>query len=643
MSILRKRSKRLVALACAGAVALVSGVAGAQNAIADGNGAGFDTHLFRPAMDSKGFFTTNGSDIIGKGDISFGLVIDYGNTLLRVNDVGQKSPQLVNHSFQGTGQFNYGIANLLILGVDLPVNLMAGDEQINNATPPTGAVAGWNTAKVDSQTIGYLGLHSKFRITRVEHGIGLAVGLQVGVPVTDAPKNAGADPTAWIWPHAIVEKRLGATGKFKIGLDVGFRAHGASTTTLPLKDGKFIDGNRATFGFGLSYRLLEGMDVVGETYGTYLLSNADSSVKLSNEAVGGIKLFVERNSYLMLGAGPRYTKGFEAADFRAFLGFVFEPSIGDRDGDGIKDDLDKCPDDPEDRDGFQDEDGCPDPDNDNDGILDVDDRCVNEPEDMDGDQDTDGCPEGSDGDRDGDGIPDSKDKCPDLPEDRDGFEDTDGCPDPDNDKDGILDKVDACPNDPEDKDGFEDTDGCPDPDNDKDGILDKVDKCPNQPETFNGFEDEDGCPDKGSVIIQDNNIVILHKIKFKTASAEILPESHEILDAVATTIVHHPEFALMEVAGHADERATDEYNLKLTQDRVNSVVAALIQRGVDKGRLRSKGYGEFCPEDPAKNEKAYETNRRVEFKIVKTKEGPTGVELGCPAAAAKGVRPDPVP
>ncbi len=643
MRTLKKRNSRLVALACAGVVGLVSGVAGAQNAIADGNGAGFDTHLFRPAMDSKGFFTTNGSDIIGKGDISFGLVIDYGNTLLRVNDLGQKSPQLVNHSFQGTGTFNYGIANLLILGVDLPVNLMAGDEQVNNATPPVATVPGWNTAKVDSQTIGYLGLHSKFRITRVEHGIGLAVGLQVGVPITDAPKNGGADPTAWIWPHAIVEKRLGATGKFKIGLDVGFRAHGASTTQLLLRDGKFVDGNLATFGVGASYRLLEGMDVVAETYGTYLLADADSKVKLSNEAVGGIKLFVECNSYLMMGAGPRYTQGFETANFRAFLGFVFEPSIGDRDGDGIKDDLDKCPDDPEDRDGFQDEDGCPDPDNDNDGILDVDDRCVNEPEDRDGDQDTDGCPEGSDGDRDGDGIPDSRDKCPDVPEDRDGFQDEDGCPDPDNDNDGILDKVDSCPNDPEDKDGFEDQDGCPDPDNDKDGILDKVDKCPNQPETFNGFEDEDGCPDKGSVIIQDNNIVILHKIKFKTASAEILPESHEILDAVATTIIHHPEFALMEVAGHADERATDEYNLKLTQDRVNSVVAALIQRGVDKSRLRSKGYGEFCPEDTAKNEKAYETNRRVEFKIVKTKEGPTGVELGCQAAIAHGVRPDPVP
>jgi outer membrane protein OmpA-like peptidoglycan-associated protein len=390
--------------------------------------------------------------------------------------------------------------------------------------------------------------------------------------------------------------------------------------------------------------VLEPLDLVAETYGTYLLAgDAGSNLKASNEAVGGIKLFVERNSYLMLGGGARYTTGFEAADERVFLGFIFEPSIGDRDGDGIKDDVDQCPDEPEDFDGFKDEDGCPDPDNDNDGIPDVDDRCPNVPEDRDGDHDEDGCPEGGDGDRDGDGILDSKDKCPDEPEDKDGFEDEDGCPDPDNDKDGIPDKMDQCPNDPEDKDGFQDEDGCPDPDNDHDGIPDVRDKCPNEPETFNGFEDEDGCPDKGSVIIQDNNIIILDKIQFAYNSAEILPASNRILDAVATTLNHHAEFTLLEVAGHADERGNDQYNLHLTQDRVNSVMRALIARNVEKHRLRSKGYGEFCPLDPGHNEAAWEQNRRVEFKIVKTKDGPTGVELGCDGAKQKGVTPDPVP
>ncbi|MDB4941306.1 MAG: putative internalin [Labilithrix sp.] len=622
------------------------------SAIPGGNGDGFDTHLFRPAMDSKGFFATNGSDILGHNDISLALVIDYGRNILRVSDRGQDARQLISHSFQGTFSFNYGLGNLLVLGLDLPVNLMSGEAQVNHATPAQATQVGltasgangnqWFSDQFDSQTIGFLALHAKLRLLRIERGFGLAFSTQVGVPLSDAPRDAGADPTVWVWPQLIGEKRFGSLGQFKVGANVGFRAHGPSDTVIDLRHGQFRDGNRITYGAGLAYRVLEPVDIVADTYATYLTSG-DTGIKASNEVLGGLKIFVERNSYLMLGAGPRYTSGFEAADFRAVVGFIFEPSIGDRDGDGLKDDVDKCPDNPEDFDGFQDADGCPEPDNDNDGILDKDDRCPNEPEDRDGDQDQDGCPEGSDGDRDGDGIPDSKDKCPDDPEDKDGFQDKDGCPDPDNDNDGIPDKKDLCPNDPEDKDGFEDKDGCPDPDNDKDQIPDVVDKCPNEPETYNGYQDEDGCPDKGSVIIDGNALVILKKIKFKTASAEILPESNEILDAVAATVIHHPEFTLLEIAGHADERATDEYNLKLTQDRVNSVMNALVQRKVPKDHLRSKGYGEFCPEDPGHDENAWEKNRRVEFKIVKQQSGPTGVELGCENATKHGVKPDAIP
>ncbi|MCB9632366.1 MAG: OmpA family protein [Sandaracinus sp.] len=98
----------------------------------------------------------------------------------------------------------------------------------------------------------------------------------------------------------------------------------------------------------------------------------------------------------------------------------------DRDGDGIADSDDACPDEPEDFDEFEDTDGCPDLDDDRDGILDVSDACRLEPEDV------------------------------------DGFADEDGCPDPDNDEDGILDRDDACPNEPEVVNGVDDQDGCPD-------------------------------------------------------------------------------------------------------------------------------------------------------------------------------------
>jgi OmpA-OmpF porin, OOP family len=102
---------------------------------------------------------------------------------------------------------------------------------------------------------------------------------------------------------------------------------------------------------------------------------------------------------------------------------VIEPTgPGDTDGDGIPDDVDKCPNEPEDKDGFQDDDGCPDLDNDGDGIADASDKCPNEA----GIPELEGCP---DRDSDGDGIADRLDKCPDEPETKNGYQDDDGCPD----------------------------------------------------------------------------------------------------------------------------------------------------------------------------------------------------------------------
>ncbi len=422
-----------VAVAGAAAIVALSGAASAQSKERippDGtNGDGMDTHLFRPAVDSKGFMSVNGSDILGANDISFGLVLDYGRNLMRTNSdrercgvgtepacpnggtaEGAGVDSLVNDSFQGTFGFNYGIANIAAVGISVPVVLMAGNEA--NDLGENGAL--YSTEKLDAQKISTVALHGKFRLTRVDRGPGLAVIVQGGVPVADAQRDLGADPGGWYWPQLAFENRFGSTGRFKIALNAGYRGHTGKNPKFEqdaagrdqLAEGKFEYSNLATFGGGIAWRALDSLDLMAETYGSYQLAGgSDSKQKLCQEFLGGIKLFVERNSYLMMGGGSRaFSTGFEAADVRLVLGFVFEPSIGDRDGDGYKDDEDQCPDDPEDFDGFKDEDGCPEPDNDNDGILDVDDRCPNMPEDLDGDEDEDGCPEGDDGDRDGDGI-----------------------------------------------------------------------------------------------------------------------------------------------------------------------------------------------------------------------------------------------
>jgi len=196
----------------------------------------------------------------------------------------------------------------------------------------------------------------------------------------------------------------------------------------------------------------------------------------------------------LVGYGVSPVRGLGAPAYRLFAGFGYRSELLDRDDDGIDDRADQCPDAPEDLDGFEDSDGCPDLDDDHDGIPDRADRCPREAEDRDGFEDVDGCP---DPDNDGDGVPDVRDHCPNQPETDNGVGDADGCPDvSDRDGDGVQDQVDRCPDEAEDRDGFEDTDGCPDIDNDKDGIIDSRDACPNQPETLNDTDDEDGCPDQ---------------------------------------------------------------------------------------------------------------------------------------------------
>ncbi len=89
-----QRAGLLPAATLSAALALASGVAQAQFASATRapatNGDGMDTHLFRPAIDSKGFFSVNGSDILGAGNVSFGLVLDYGHNLMRTGRVTRR-------------------------------------------------------------------------------------------------------------------------------------------------------------------------------------------------------------------------------------------------------------------------------------------------------------------------------------------------------------------------------------------------------------------------------------------------------------------------------------------------------------------------------------------------------------------------
>ena len=290
----------------------------------------------------------------------------------------------------------------------------------------------------------------------------------------------------------------------------------------------------------------------------------------------------------MLGFGAGYTDGFQAAQERAVLGIVFEPSIGDRDHDGIKDDEDDCPDEPEDYDGFQDTKadsppgryGCPDPDNDGDGIPDVRDKCPDQPENFDGKEDSDGCPEGHNGDRDGDGVLDSHDKCPDDPEDRDGFEDSDGCPDPDNDKDGVPDKIDKCPGRSGRQRRLRRRRWLPRSGQRQGRDPRRAGQVPERGRELQRHGGRRRLPRQRQRHHRATTSSSLQKILFKTGSAKALAGlCIPIVTEVAETLKHHPEFSRWSrCRATPTPRADEGYNLRLAIPRANAVVAALVKR-----------------------------------------------------------------
>ncbi len=245
-------------------------------------------------------------------------------------------------------------------------------------------------------------------------------------------------------------------------------------------------------------------------------------------------------------------------------------------------------------------------DSDHDGINDDRDKCPNEPEDFDGYNDLDGCP---DLDNDQDGVPDLQDSCPNKPEDLDGFQDEDGCPDPDNDHDGIVDARDQCPNDPEDMDGFQDDDGCPEFDNDGDGIVDASDTCPDTPD---GIEvDENGCPLETEI----TETLVLKGVSFKTGSAQLTPGSIGILAEVAASLRSWPD-KKVEIRGHTDSTGSAEGNRELSQRRAMSVRDSLIQMGISPSRITAVGYGEDFPIADNGTAAGRNQNRRVEVHVI---------------------------
>ncbi|UCF46782.1 MAG: OmpA family protein [Myxococcales bacterium] len=568
-------------------LAMVMSVLGAASSAEAQGSTHIDLNQYRPAELATDGFATSTAD--GQGHKRFGFMVymDYNDDALVFQQAGTSTTASVVHR-QLTGHlaWNLGFWDHLVIFMDIPYHFIIDAGQgVQNGLPggPTG-MFGYLLPNGGHLGDIYFGARGNILGTRADV---FQLGLQATMTINTASltdslqKYAGqADKSPYLGGWFELLMTFNAGDVVRIPIQAGYKLGTQAQAVTP---GLFV-GNEFTFGGGLLFMIADDQFMISaESFGR---TAANSTVGFWRrettpvEVLGGFKYLHPKGFVIGVSGSAGVASGYGAPDWRGvgMIGFTMpEPEpIGDADGDGILDDVDECPNEAEDFDGFQDEDGCPDLDNDGDGVLDVNDGCPNDPEDI------------------------------------DGFEDEDGCPDPDNDGDGILDVDDQCPNEP----GPPENNGCPDPDRDGDGVPDRIDNCPDEP----GTVENQGCQEAQLVVIGAAQLEILEKVYFKTGSHKLQKRSFALLDNVAKVMNAHPEIELIRVEGHSDATGSLKFNMRLSKRRADTVVRYLVGRGkVSKERLISEGFGPTRPLVPdAKTKEELAQNRRVEFHIVDT-------------------------
>ncbi len=548
-----------------------------------------DTRTWRPSTDPNASLIVEPALTPGPGVFSVGAYAHYTHHPISLRRAGTDDVAYrpIEHSLGVDAIANLGIGQRFALGFGLPVLLF---QDGSRRLPPSVS----SVDRVPTAGFGDLGLTMKGSMLRNDGGgLGLAALGYVSLPTGSRESFTGEGTTTatvrLLAEYTLLVASAQASLGYKLRTDretwpapeVGGYRFGDElpwTVGLTMRPGLLgIDpGNRQRLELALHGWLPAGP--VGPFGSGSPGSAALSPVLLA--VSDRIELGHYRDTFLLAGAEIGVTDAVGAPAARFVVGFGWAPREHDLDHDGVKDDVDGCPEIPEDRDGFEDADGCPEVDNDDDGVVDKEDACPQTKGQESSDRKKNGCPQ-TDGDGDGvedaldacpkdkgepstdpkrhgcpvrdddgDGIDQSIDRCPTQPEDRDGFQDDDGCPDPDNDGDGVGDSEDACPNEKGERSSEEARSGCRNLDVDGDTFENDRDRCPDAAEVWNGVEDDDGCPDVGGAplvtIDAKRNVRLKTPIKLSVTqgSADVDAASMPTLRALAAELGKHPDWTL---------------------------------------------------------------------------------------------------
>lgn len=527
---------------------------------------GFDSVPIKHVTGMNSGLSLDGARLLPAGSLQAALLFDLnvGIMALRLGD--EKLGDLIPARFDAHLLLAYQLHQRVELGLDLPLTLFQSDNfgLLSAQGFPQDGVAAF--APGDIRGVVRVGL-----LTEDQFPVSLTAIAELRVPTGDELSFTG-DLGLVFAPRLAVERSL---GNLRLMGNAGVRLR---------QHGQFLNlyvGNEVTFGAGAVFRLpwsfpwAREIDVLGELHlstpfeAPFTFAQADSLKTPFALQVGArAKVWKRFGVELGIGKGMGIESGYGRETFRLFFGVTYgvnKATEVDLDNDTVYDDGDLCPTEPEDLDGFQDEDGCPDPDNDGDGVPDLNDQCPTEP----GPAELDGCP-----DRDGDEIPDNVDKCPDLP-------------------------------------GPAEKEGCP-------------------------YEDP-------QVVLESDRIRVRGNILFETASDKIQPRSYGMLDEVFKVLKDNPDVGPVQVEGHTDNRGSRAYNVDLSGRRAKSVVNYLVNKGIDRNRLRSRGFGFDRPVGTNATPIGRAKNRRVEFNLLEgTESGPSVEQIDEISTPAPGT-PEPAP
>jgi len=563
----------------------------------------FPVERFRLSLDREGIFQVEWGATPTHLSFNTALWIGLQNEPLVVvgtlsdSNTTERVGALVQQRIGGSFVSSLGLFDRFQIALELPLIL----QQTENPGP----VATGET--FSTQGIGNLRLVGKLQVLKQEHhGIDAAILPTIHLPSRSANDYFGDDAMTYA-PEMAASRRFGS---WRLAVNVGYLLRPKKQVfDLMIDDEVFVR-------IGSGMRLGSATKPLEINITASLNSAANKPFQNANqnyiELLAGCEYSVNTWVALFAAGSMGFGSGFGAPEWRVVSGLKFgRLAPSDRDRDGIYDVDDVCADEPEDRDGFADTDGCSEDDNDQDGIQDTLDQCPNEPENINQVDDNDGCPEL---DQDSDGVWGSYDACPEQA----GPEDNNGCPIPDQDQDGIADDQDICADVP----GSASFEGCPDA---KTLQIKIGDVTIVKDAAYNTSVGDPNIQVSKELTLEVQNAAInagklLRKIRFNFANAGIKRSSYKTIDAIGNILKTYPEMKI-HLNAYTCSIGSAQFNLRLSSARAKNVKKMLTERGgAHPEQIEVQSFGEEKPVATNKTAKGRAANRRVEIIVEKRQQ-----------------------